>query len=97
MLSVYIHKHSKLKGGNTNEHLCYFSYPTNGRDFDQEEACKALIPGEKYQLQNAFVGRSNTKVLLRDITGYFNSVMFDFVDGNGKPVNIYEMPQFRMY
>ena len=27
-----------------------FSYPTNGRDFDQEEACKALIPGEKYQL-----------------------------------------------
>lgn len=41
-----------------------FSYPTNGRDFDQEEACKALIPGEKYQLQNAFVGRSNTKVLL---------------------------------
>ena len=33
-----------------------FSYPTNGRDFDQEEACKALIPGEKYQLQNAFVG-----------------------------------------
>ena len=35
-----------------------FSYPTNGRDFDQEEACKALIPGEKYQLQNAFVGRS---------------------------------------
>lgn len=74
-----------------------FSYPTNGRDFDQEEACKALIPGEKYQLQNAFVGRSNTKVLLRDITGYFNSVMFDFVDGNGKPVNIYEMPQFRMY
>ena len=64
-----------------------FSYPTNGRDFDQEEACKALIPGEKYQLQNAFVGRSNTKVLLRDITGYFNSVMFD----------IYEMPQFRMY
>ena len=74
-----------------------FSYPTNGRDFDQEEACKALIPGEKYQLQNAFVGRSNTKVLLRDITGYFNSVMFDFVDGNGKPVNIYEMPQFSEY
>lgn len=73
------------------------SYPTNGRDFDQEEACKALIPGEKYQLQNAFVGRSNTRVLLRNITGYFNSVMFDFVDGNGKPVNIYEMPQFRMY
>lgn len=73
-----------------------FSYPTNGRDFDQEEACKALIPGEKYQLQNAFVGRSNTRVLLRNITGYFNSVMFDFVDGNGKPVNIYEMPQFRM-
>ena len=57
----------------------------------------ALIPGEKYQLQNAFVGRSNTRVLLRNITGYFNSVMFDFVDGNGKPVNIYEMPQFRMY
>ena len=74
-----------------------FSHPENGRDFDQEEARKVLTPGEKYPLQNAFVGRSNTTGLLRDITGYVNSVMFDFVDGNGKPVNIYEMPQFRMY
>lgn len=74
-----------------------FSYPTNGRDFDQDEARKVLTPGKKYQLQNAFVGRSNTKVLLRNITGYFNSVMFDFVDANGKPVDIYGMPQFRVY
>ena len=33
-----------------------FSYPTNGRDFDQEEACKALIPGEKYQLPKCCCG-----------------------------------------
>lgn len=73
-----------------------FAHPDNGRDFDQAEA-KDLTPGKKYPLQNAFVGRSNTRVLLKGITGYFNSVLFDFVDEQGTPVNIYEMPQFRVY
>lgn len=73
-----------------------FAHPNNGRDSDQVEA-KDLTPGKKYTLQNAFVGRSNTRVLLKDITGYFNSVLFDFVDANGKPVDIYGMPQFRVY
>lgn len=74
-----------------------FSHPENGRDFDQEEARKALTPGDKYPLQNAFVERCSTRILLKGITGYFNSVLFDFVDANGKPINIYEMPMFRAY
>lgn len=73
-----------------------FAHPNNGRDSDQAEA-KDLTPGKKYTLQNAFVGKSNTRVLLKDITGYFNSVLFDFVDEQGNPVNIYEMPRFRAY
>ena len=74
-----------------------FSHPENGRDFDQEEARKVLTPGEKYPLQNAFVERHSTRVLLKGIMGYFNSVLFDFVDDSGNPVDIYEMPKFRAY
>ena len=69
-----------------------FSHPENGRDFDQ-----VLTPGEKYPLQNAFVERYSTRVLLKGIMGYFNSVLFDFVDDSGNPVDIYEMPKFRAY
>lgn len=74
-----------------------FSHPENGCDFDQEEALKALTPGAKYPLQNAFVERCSTRILLEGVTGYFNSVLFDFEDVSGNPVNIYEMPKFRAY
>lgn len=74
-----------------------FSHPENGCDSDQEEARKVLSPGGKYPLQNAFVEYCSTMILLKGIMGYFNSVLFDFVDDNGNPVDIYGMPRFRVY
>lgn len=74
-----------------------FAHPENGCAFDQEEARQALIPGMKYRLQNAFVERYSTTILLDGIPGYFNSVLFDFVDTSGNSVDIYAMPKFRAY
>lgn len=68
-------------------------YPGNG-----ENAIKrGLKVGEKYEVEYIGMGQSYTSIELKGIENNFNSVLFDFEDENGVPVNIYRDPRYNPY
>lgn len=75
-----------------------FTYPDNGWDADVERAKEAgLKVDEKYEVENISMGQSNTKIYLKEFTGCFNSVQFEFEEENGAPVNIYKDRRYNPY
>lgn len=75
-----------------------FIHANNGWIGDRERAKRAgLKVGEKYEIEFVSVGRSYTSVYLKNIDGFFNSVLFDFEEEDGTPVNIYNEPKYSLY
>ena len=69
----------------------------NGYTHDKESAKKkGLVVGQKYLVDYVTMGQSHSTVYLEDIGG-FNSVMFDYKDGNGNEVHILENPEWNPY
>ena len=75
-----------------------FNHPDYGLHHHRSEVRAAhLLPGAHYELHDADVGTCFSTVSLSGIPCSFNSVHFDFVDEENRPVDIYAMRQFRNY
>lgn len=75
-----------------------FNYPDNGLPAHQEQAAKLLTEGNKYPVAECTVGDFSSYVSLEldgRRSGFLNSVLFDFVDGDGAKFDIYSFPEFR--
>lgn len=75
-----------------------FMYPDNGYDCDVEYAKKAeLKTGERYEVEDLYMGQSHTSIYLKNINGSFNSVQFDFEEEDGSVVDIYKDARYNPY
>ena len=75
-----------------------FNHPENGYPSEGPAAIKSgLVVGQKYRLSSASVSGSSSSVWLNGFRGRFNSVLFDFKFENGKPADIYGMPEYSDY
>ena len=68
-----------------------------GRQSDRDKADKLLVKHETYEVERVNMGQSLTTVKLKGFNTTFNSVLFDFYDENGAPVNIYKNPRYNSY
>ena len=70
----------------------------NGWPFDQEILKKNNIKiGDKFEVEDVFMGQSNTSIILKGFKDNFNSVHFRFEDEYGNVVNIYDDPRYNPY
>jgi hypothetical protein len=61
------------------------------------ESGKKLLLGEYYEVSRISIGQSTTGIQLKDVSGPFNSVQFNFYDHNKDPIDIFAMPEFNHY
>lgn len=78
---------------NTMDEKLYaeYRYPENGY-----RPAEGLEVGKRYEVENVLMGQSSTTIHLKNIRGNFNSVQFDFYEGNN-PVDIYASPKYNPY
>ena len=70
----------------------------NGWSIDQEILKKNNIKiGDKFEVEDVFMGQSNTSIILKGFKDKFNSVHFRFEDEYGNVVNIYDDPRYNPY
>jgi hypothetical protein len=75
-----------------------YSKPFNGTKSDQQVAQKNLELNGVYAVENIEVDYFKSRVFIEGFPREtFNSVLFDFIDGYGQSVDIYNIPSFRTY
>lgn len=77
--------------------LAHLTHPANGWSSNAENARKYLKSGEWYEVRRIDMGQSSTSVRLKNVSGVFSSVQFDFYDMDKKPIDIFKMPEFNPY
>ena len=74
-----------------------FMYPDNGWDGDVKYAKEAgLEVGKKYEVEEVYMGQSNTTIFLNGLAGCFNSVQFEFEE-DGIFIVIVKSPKYNPY
>lgn len=68
-----------------------YRYPKNGY-----RPAEGLEVGKRYEVEQVLMSQSSTTIFLKKIRGGFNSVQFDFYEGNN-PVDIYASPKYNPY
>lgn len=67
---------------------------------ESEEGCSwlehDLEVGKLYEVENIYMGQSNTSILLKGRKGCYNSVYFDFYEGD-KLIDIFKDKRFNPY
>lgn len=70
----------------------------NGYPIDQEKLNKNNIEiGDRFKVEDVFMGQSSTRLALEGFKDAFNSVHFKFEDESGSEVNIYRDPRYNPY
>ena len=68
-----------------------------GYDIEKQEMNNLGIKvGDRFTVTDIDMGQSSTSIYLKEHSGHFNSVFFNFEE-NGKELNIYGDPRFNPY
>lgn len=75
----------------TEKLYAVYRYPENGY-----RPAEGLEVGKRYEVEQVLMSQSSTTIHLKNIRGCFQSVQFDFYEGEN-PVNIYASPKYNPY
>lgn len=73
-----------------------YVHPDNGYELERQRTAMLLVEGKEYEVKDILMGQSHTTILLADLDGVFNNVLFDFFE-DGKEIDIFTSPKYNPY